>query len=459
MIKDYLIKNAKYIHFIGIGGISMSGLATLMMKMKIKVSGSDLVETHITRGLRKKGAKVFIGHSESNIKSQDLVVYSGAIKADNEELVKAKALGIACVERSEFLGYVSKLFKVAIAVGGSHGKTTTSSMLSKCLIDVGLNPCVHLGGEVDFLGGSVRACSGKGLFISEACEYRKSFLYLKRDYAILLNMEADHLDYYKTMENLNNAFLKFANGAEVLVTAYELNELHHFKSGKVVTVSLYNEKADFMIKNLSLLNCGGHCFEVYKRGEFYYNFTINVIGEFNVFNALCVIALCDELGVEKAVIHNALLSFKGARRRFEHLGMLNNAQVIIDYAHHPTEIAKVVAGFRSFFKGELVVLFQPHTYSRTKDLLKGFVRVFSDCAIDTLIILPTYPAREKPEQGLSGKQLQEEIAKAGVRACYYMSFKKAKSYLLDKSLADNVSFLILGAGDVEDFARALVAKC
>lgn len=456
MIKDYLIKNAKNIHFIGIGGISMSGLATLMLKMKVKVSGSDLTETHITQRLRKLGARVFIGHSEDNIKIQDLVVYSGAIKSDNEELVKARALGLPCVERSEFLGYVSKLFNNAIAVGGSHGKTTTSSMLAKCLIDAGKNPCVHLGGEVDFLGGSVRACLGKGLFVSEACEYRKSFLYLKRDYAILLNMEADHLDYYKSMQNLVKAFLKFASGVKVLVTSYELNEIHHFKSDKVVTVSLYNCKADFTVKNITQLNCGGYCFEVYKKGEFYYNFTINVIGEFNVYNAVCVIALCDALKIEKSVIHKALLSFKGARRRFEHLGMLNNAQVIIDYAHHPTEIAKVVAGFRSYFKGELIVLFQPHTYSRTKDLLKEFVEVFSSKQIDKLIILPTYPAREKPEQGLSGKQLQEAIENEGGVKCHYMGLKKAKAFLIKKSFADNVSFLILGAGDVEDFARGLI---
>ncbi|MGN1227642.1 MAG: UDP-N-acetylmuramate--L-alanine ligase, partial [Christensenellales bacterium] len=333
--------------------------------------------------------------------------------------------------------------------------TTTTAMLAKCFIDAKLNPAVHLGGEVEFLKGSVR--NGKNIFISEACEYRKSFLTLKRDYAILLNMEADHLDYYKSIENLQNAFIKFGEKANVLITSYELNQICNFKNKKVITVSLYNKNANFYIKNLSLLNCGGHCFEVYKNGEFYYNFTLNVIGEFNVYNALCVIALCDDFNIDKSVIHKALITFSGVKRRFEHLGLLNNAQVIHDYAHHPTEINKVVLGFRSFYKGELVVVFQPHTYSRTKDLLKDFVTILSSTLIDTLIVLPTYPAREKQEQGLSGKQLLDEI-KIHKKECYYMSFKKAEKFLKEKSYSNNIAILILGAGDVENFARNLTKK-
>lgn len=456
MIKEYLIKNAKFIHFIGIGGISMSGLATLMLKRNVKVSGSDLSATHITTMLQKKGASVTIGHNASAINGQDLVVYSGAIKLDNAELVQAKAQHIPCVERSEFLGYVSKLYTNAIAVAGTHGKTTTTAMLSKCLIDAKLNPCVHLGGEIDFLNGtSTRPSTSKAYFVSEACEYRKSFLYLKRDYAILLNIEPDHLDYYKTAENLNRAFLKFAGGVKTLVTSAELNKLWHFNCGRVITVSLCDESANFTIKNLSILKTGGHCFEVYKNGKFFYNFTIRVIGEFNVFNALCVVALCDDLGIDKPTIHNALLSFGGVKRRFEHIGTLNNAQVILDYAHHPTEISKVVAGFRGVFGGELVVIFQPHTYSRTKDLLGGFVNALSSNLIDATIILPTYPAREKPEQGLSGKQLQQKIAEINKNS-HYMSPKKAKNILIQKSLSENVAFLFLGAGDIETFARNLV---
>lgn len=455
MIKDYFIKNAKYIHFIGVGGISMSGLATIMLKNKIKVSGSDIQASAITDKLKKQGANIYLTHNESNVKSQDLVVYSGAIKEDNVEILKAKQLGIPCIERSEFLGYVSSKYKTSIAVGGTHGKTTTTAMLAKCFLENKSNPTIHLGGEVDFLKGSVRA--GKDIFITEACEYRKSFLSLKKDYAILLNIEADHLDYYETMENLQNAFIKFANKSKILITSYELHKTFEFKNEKVITVSLNDKKANYYIKNLSLLNCGGHCFEVYKNGQFYYNFALNVIGEFNVFNALCVIALCDEFGIDKSVVHKALISFNGAKRRFEHIGLLNNAQLIHDYAHHPTEINKVILGFRSFYKGELIVVFQPHTYSRTKDLLNDFVTVLSSTLIDKLIILPTYSAREKMEQGLSGKQLQEQIL-PHKKECCYMSTKKAKKYLIEKSYADNVAILLLGAGDIENFARNLNSK-
>ena len=453
MINNFIIKNVKYIHFVGIGGISMSGLAMLSLKRHIKVSGSDLTDSATLKKLKDMGAKISINHSSKNISGQDLVVYSGAIKSDNPELVEAKKQNIPCIERSEYLGFWSEKFAKSIAVGGTHGKTTTTSMLAKCFIDAKLKPEVHLGGEVDFLKGSVRA--GEKIFITEACEYRKSFLKLKRDYAILLNMEADHLDYYKTMQNLQNSFLQFANKANILVTSYELFTKYKFKSN-VITVSLNNEKAIYYAKNINLIgNAGGHSFEVYKNGQFYYNFAINVLGEFNVFNALCVIAMCDIFGIEKSSIYNSLLSFKGAKRRFENLGNLNNAKVIHDYAHHPTEISKVINAFRSYFKGELVVLFQPHTYSRTKDLLNEFIVALSSPMIDTLIMLPTYPAREKPKDGISAFELSKHI-KQKRKNCFYMTPKKASKYLYEQSQNNNIAYLILGAGDIEQFARKLI---
>lgn len=453
MINDYFIKNAKFIHFIGIGGISMSGLALLALNGKIQVSGSDIKSSATIKKLKKLGAKIFLSHSEGNVKGQDLVVFSGAIKPDNVELVKAKELGVPCIERSVYLGYVSRQYKTSIAVAGTHGKTTTTAMVAKCFIDALLNPSVHLGGEVEFLDGSVR--TGANYFISEACEYRKSFLKVKKDYSILLNIEADHLDYYKTIANLHNAFKKFASTSTNLITPYELAKKYHFTNSNVTTVSLTNENANYFVKNIQLLACGGHSFEVYKDGNFYYNFTLNLIGEFNVLNSLCVIALCDAIGIDKLSIYQALLTFKGVKRRFENLGCVNNAQVIHDYAHHPTEIQKVVAGFRAFYKGELIVVFEPHTYSRTKALIKEFTEVLSSDKIDKVIILPTYSARESKQDGLTGKDLANEIAKIK-KTCSYMSVGTARKNLLEKSFSANTAILFVGAGSIGNFAHSFV---
>lgn len=453
MICDYVIKNAKRIHFIGIGGISVSGLAYMALKSKIKVSGSDLQSNDAVKKLIKCGAKINIPHSADAIKNQNLVVYSGAIKKDNCELVRAKALNIPCVERSEYLGFVSSRFKKSIAVAGTHGKTTTTAMLAKCFIDYGLNPAVHLGGECDFLNGSVR--SGKDILISEACEYRKSFLKLKRDCAILLNIEVDHLDYYKSMEKLESAFIKFANKANCLVASYELHKKLNFKSGKVITVSISNENANFYAKNIYLSKNGLRFFEVYKDNKFYYNFALKLVGNFNVFNALCVIALCDEFNVDKFSIHKSLLEFSGVKRRFEKLGKLNNVQVIHDYAHHPTEISSVVMASREMYSGKVTCVFQPHTYSRTKDLFKEFVSALSSEDIDELIILPTYSAREVEMDGVSGLGLANEISRIK-NNCKYMTMGKAQKYLLEKSNSSEGVYLILGAGNVENLARGLL---
>ena len=453
MIMDFLIKKAKYVHFVGIGGISMSGLAILTLKNKMRVSGSDIKDSDILNKLKKMGATIFFGHNSSNISNQDLVVYTGAIKQDNTEIIEAKRLGIPCIERSEYLGYISSRFLQTIAVAGTHGKTTTTSMISKCFLDAKLSPEIHLGGVVDFLKGSVK--SGKKIFITEACEYRESFLKLKRDYAIILNIEADHLDYYKTIENMQASFLKFANKARILITSYELAQKYRFKTKDIITVSLNDKNATYCAKSLVSLKGGGYSFEVYRKGEFYYNFTLKILGKFNVYNALCVIAICDLFGISKVDIHQSLLTFKGVKRRLEYIGELNNLKVIHDYAHHPTEIKNVINGYREVFSGEVIVVFQPHTYSRTKDLLNGFVEVFSSYKIDKLILVPTYPARERKEDGISSNELAQ-ILKGKRKYVYYMSLKKAKKYLFDYSHNSDTAVLILGAGDIENFARELI---
>ena len=453
MIMDFLIKKAKYIHFIGIGGISMSGLATLTLKKKIKVSGSDVKDSDVLHKLKNLGATIFIGHKASNISYQDLVVFTGAIKKDNAEMVEAKKLGIPCIERSEYLGYLSSKFQVAIAVAGTHGKTTTTAMLSKCFLDAKLCPEIHLGGCVDFLKGSVK--SGKNIFITEACEYRESFLKLKRNYAVILNMEADHLDYYKTFKSMQSSFVKFANRSNTLITSCEIANKYKFKCSRVLTISLNDSTANYCAKNLILSKNGGYSFEVYKNGTFFYNFTLKILGKFNVYNALSVIAICDEFNINKVNIYQSLLTFKGVKRRLEYIGELNNLKVIHDYAHHPTEIENVLNGFRDVFSGELIVVFQPHTYSRTKDLLNEFVKVLSSNIIDKLILVPTYPAREKKEDGVSASELAQVLKKKR-QHIYYMSLKKAKKFLCDYSNASNIAVLVLGAGDIETFARDLI---
>lgn len=448
MISDILLKKVKKIHFIGIGGISMSGLAKILLQSGKIISGSDIKKSHITDDLVRKGVRVNIKHRAKAVDGVDLVVYTGAIGEDNVEYKRAVALGIPVLERSKLLGLIATRYTTVIAIAGAHGKTTTTAMLAKVLIDAGYNPTVHLGGEVAFLDGNVRV-GGKRYFVTEACEYRRSFLEIKPTHSLILNVEAEHLDTYKTFANVKKAFRQFAMNTTDLVV---YNKNYILDTKKPFLSFDLDKPSDFFVKNLRMKN-GCYMFDVYKKETFYKSFELSVIGKHNVLNALAVITICDALGVDKNLVCNSLKTFTGVNRRFEKLGKFNNADVIIDYAHHPTEIRKLIEAVRGYYTGELVVIFQPHTFSRTAMAFDEFVEVLGQNTIDRLILLPTYSARETPKDGKSSL----DLFKALKPLCNVEYHTKANiHHTLNNLSMCNTLLLFVGAGDIETLARNLV---
>ena len=448
MINEIILKKSQKIHFIGIGGISMSALAKLLFSFGKEVSGSDIKRSKVTDELKALGVKINIKHKAKAVEGADLVVYSGAIHEDNVEYKHALDLGISTLERSELLGIIASAYKNVIAIAGAHGKTTTTAMLAKVMIDAGLDPTVHLGGEADFLGGNFHIGS-KDFFITEACEYRRSFLKLKPNYSIILNVEPEHLDTYHTFANVKKAFKKFALKTTDLVI---YNKNYIMDTTKDFITFDIDKPSNVYVKNLRCIK-GRYRFDVYVKDTFLHGFQLGIIGRHNVLNALAVITLCYKLNINMDIVASSLRTFTGVKRRFEKLGNYNNAEIIIDYAHHPTEINSLIDAVRGYYNGELIVVFQPHTYSRTALAFDDFISTFSRKEIDKLILFPTYSARESPRQGKSAMDLYKVLRNKlqNVKYCTQQNI-----YNCIKSCASSKTMILfVGAGDIDTFARQL----
>lgn len=420
------------VFLIGIGGISMSGLAKLLISYNAKVAGSDSNFSSQVSELKKLSIPVFIGHSADNIdETYDLVVYSGAIRDDNCEIVRARQLGIKTIERSEFLGIFSREYSHIIAISGTHGKTTTSAMLAEIFAFAGLKPTIHLGGNSVNLRSNTIVGDREYLII-EACEYRESFKYLFPECLCITNIDADHLDYYRDLESIRDAFQRLSDRSQMLICD-DVSITHNQK------VSIF----DFPICNLNYNNYG-YDFDVCYDNKFYH-FRLNMLGEYNVTNALFAIIISFRYGINYNIIAEALAHFRGVDRRLERIGMINSIPVIIDYAHHPTEIKNCLAGIRSQFRSPLVI-FQPHTYSRTLQLFDQFVEVLETC--ENLIIFSTYPAREKEIHGGRAIDLSNAL-----NCDYYDEIDRLIQYM--QSLGDENFdlILVLGAGDLGEKLR------
>lgn len=448
MLKDNLLKTANKIHFIGIGGISMSALAKLLLSQGKIVSGSDLKRSKITDTLKSLGVKVNIKHKAKAVDDSDLVVFTGAVDSANIEYQRAIELGIPIIERSQLLGFIASTYNTVIAIAGAHGKTTTTALLSKVLIDAGMNPTVHLGGEVDFLDGNVRV-GGSNYFITEACEYRRSFLQLKPNYSIILNVEPEHLDTYGNYENVKKAFKEFVSNTEKLVV-YNKNYIMDTQK-EFVTFDI-EKPSDIYVKNLRCKE-GKYTFDAYYKDVFLHSFELGCIGVYNVLNALAVIAISHKLNINMSSVAKSIKEFNGVRRRFEKLGLYNNAEIILDYAHHPTEISCLIDAVRGYYDGELVVVFQPHTYSRTASSFDDFIKVLSRKDIDRVVLLPTYPAREQPKQGKTSMDIYKELRKES-KSVKYLLTHNVTQFVYKLSLSKTM-ILFVGAGDIEILARHL----
>ena len=454
------LKKYKNIHMIGIGGISMSGIAEILANLGFSVTGSNNVDSEILHTLRKAGIKVFIGHNAQNVVGADCVVYTAAIPKNNVELVHAKELGIPTIERSDFLGELTRCYKNTIAISGTHGKTTTTSLVSLCFLEAKKDPSIQVGAILEELNGNYRVGNSEN-FIIEACEYVESFLKFSPKSEIILNIDNDHLDYYKNFENIKKAFIKYVkllpDDGHLIINADDLNclDLPVYTKASTIKYGIENEDVDFQAKNIQFDEDGFPEFDVYKYNEFYGHIKLSILGKHNVLNVLACIALCDTYEISKTDIINAISKFKGADRRFEYKGNVNGAKIFDDYGHHPTEVFATAKALENKKYNESWVVFQPHTYSRTFNLLNDFAHSLLE--FDHIIITDIYAARETNTYNISSKDLVDEINKLGKEAIYIPLLEDCASYLKN-NVKQNDIVLTLGAGTVTNVGPMIAEK-
>lgn len=452
------IKKYKNIHMIGIGGVSMSGIAEILLNFGFNVTGSDSSASEITEILNKKGIHVVIGHDLDSISKSDLVVYSAAIKQDDPEMLEAKRLGIPTIERADFLGELTRCYKDTIAVSGTHGKTTTTSMISLCFLEALKDPSIQVGAILKQIDGNYKVGNSEH-FIIEACEYVESFLKFSPKAEVILNIDNDHLDYFKTFENIKNAFIKYVkilpDDGLLVLNGDDSNclDLPQYTKAKTLTYGITNKNTDFFAVNIVFDTDGFPEFDVYNKNGFYDRIKLNVPGTHNVLNCLACIALCNEYGIKKEDIKSALLKFTGAHRRFEFKGKVNGASIYDDYGHHPTEIVATAKSLMNKKYNESWVVFQPHTYSRTKNLLDDFAKALLN--FDNIIILDIYAAREKNTYNISSKDLADKIISLGKEAKYIPDFYECVSYIKE-NVKENDIIMTLGAGTVTQIGPMLL---
>lgn len=445
---DFIKDKNKKIHFIGIGGISMSGLAEILLKNNYKVSGSDMQLSPTTNRLKEKGAQIYIGHNGLNIQDVDLVVYTAAISPDNPEYIRAKELNLPLIDRAEFLGQIMKGHKYNVAVAGTHGKTTTTSMISHIVLKEDLDPTILVGGQLDAIGGNVLA-GNSDYFITEACEYKASFLRFFPYIGIILNIDADHLDYYKDLNHIKDTFKKFINiipkeGYLIAnIDDENVKEIIDIHDCNVITYGL--NEGILQAKNISYNTLGCASFDVYKHENKLFSINLNVPGEHNVLNALGSIGAALSLNISENSIVEGLASFKGTHRRFELKGTKDGVTVIDDYAHHPTEIKATLNASKNYPHNKIYCVFQPHTYTRTLSLFEDFADSFYD--VDALILADIYAAREKDTGVISSTILGDRIREKGVSCVNLPNFDEITVYLKDH-LKEGDMLLTVGAGDV-----------
>ncbi len=439
-----------HIHFIGIGGISMSGLAEILLNRKFPVSGSDSRESELTRKLEKKGCRIFYGQRASNICPDcELAVYSAAIHEDNPEFQAARSTGIPMLSRAELLGQIMENYTDSIAVSGTHGKTTTTSMIAQILLEACKDPTISVGGILDSIGGNIRI-GHSGVFLTEACEYTNSFLELYPKYNLILNIEEDHLDFFKDLKDIRRSFRKFAENTKdhgVLIINGSIDnhqKITEHLPCETVTYGL-DKKNDYSAADIRYLDNGCCEFSLLCHGATLTQVCLSVPGQHNVENALAAAALCIKLGLPPDIIASGLSAFFGTERRFEKKGMLGNIPVYDDYAHHPTEIRATLNTARNLDQKRIVCVFQPHTYSRTKTFLKEFAQALN--LADIVVLAGIYAARETDTLGISSADLQEELQKLGCEAYYFPSFGEIENFLLKKCMNGDL-LITMGAGDI-----------
>lgn len=449
-----------HIHFIGIGGISMSGLAEILIKEGFTVSGSDAKESPLTDHLASMGARIFYGQRAANIiPGIDVVVYTAAIHEDNEEYAEAVRQNLPMMSRAELLGQLMRNYRIPVAVSGTHGKTTTTSMLSHILLAAEKDPTISVGGILPAIHGNIRV-GGPDVFVTEACEYTNSFLHFFPKISIILNIDADHLDFFKDLDDIRRSFRKFAqllpqDGALIISSSIpRLEEITEGLSCRIITFGL-DESADYSASGIVHDELGDASFDLICRGQNRGRIRLSVTGDHNITNALSVIAAADLLEVPMDKIQEGLRSFTGTDRRFQRKGDWNGVTVIDDYAHHPTEIRATLKAAGAYPHREIWCVFQPHTYSRTKALFHEFADALSHA--DHIVLADIYAARETDTLGVSSQLLAEEMKKKGCDVYYLPSFEAIESFLGEHCRKGDM-LITMGAGNVVNIGEDLLKK-
>ncbi len=446
------------VHFIGIGGISMSGLAEILMREGFLVSGSDTGRTALTEHLESCGAKIYYGQRAENIGEEvRLAVYTAAVHPDNPEYAEAVRRQTPIISRAQLLGQMMKNYGHALAIAGTHGKTTTTSMITEILLAEGLDPTVSVGGILHSIGGNIRV-GGQELFVTEACEYTNSFLEFYPTMEVILNIEADHLDFFKDLEDIRRSFRRFAEKLPedgLLVMDGNIASPEDITDGlkcRVVTVS-HGADGDYGVADLAYDEEGRPSFTVMKKGIPSGRICLGVPGEHNVYNALAAVAAAEALGAGMEGIRRGLEGFTGTERRFEKKGEVGGVTIVDDYAHHPQEIAATLAAAKHFPHKKLWCVFQPHTYSRTKAFLDDFAAALA--AADEVVLAPVYPARETDTLGVSSQDIAIRLEKEGIPVSCFPTFDEIETFLL-KNCSPGDLLITMGAGDIVKVGEKLL---
>jgi UDP-N-acetylmuramate--alanine ligase len=451
----------KKVFFIGMGGISMSGLAEILNKQGFTVLGSDIKKSEITDHLEALGVQVFLGHHASHITEDiDLVVHTAAIKSDNVEYQEALRKKIALIDRAELLGQIMDNYKYSIAVSGTHGKTTTTSMISHILLQGKKDPTISVGGILNVIQGNILV-GQSDYFVTEACEYYNSFLKFNPHLGIILNIDEDHLDFFKDLDDIRQSFKAFArripkDGA--LIINGDIKDIHTFVQDlncKVITFGSDINNHDFSANHIEFNELAHASFDLIHKGNKIDRIELKVTGIHNVFNALSAIAIGLESSIDLEDIKEGLLSFHGTQRRFEYKGIVGGVTIIDDYAHHPTEISATLIATEKYPHKNLWCVFQPHTYTRTKAFLNDFAVALS--LADKIILTDIYAAREPDPGNIHSKDLLKELQKLGKEAYYFSSFDDIELFLL-QNCTDGDLLITMGAGDVKIIGEELLGK-
>lgn len=445
-IRDYA---GKRVHMIGIGGSSMSGLAEMLIDKGYRVTGSDRTDGYLLGDVRAKGAEVMIGHRPENVRGADVVVYTAAIPADNPERVEAERLGIPSMERAYLLGQLMEGYPQAVGVCGAHGKTTVTSMLSQILVECGLDPSVHIGGKLDAIGGSTRIGQGD-IFLAEACEFNRSFLKLRPTLAVVMNIDADHLDCYRDIDEIEATFGQFLSllPADGLAIGKGTDERVRRQLEKLPcrheTFGLTAD-CDWHPEHLTEDDRGYAAYDLYHGGECLGHVTMAVPGDFNVENGLAALATASALGADMRRALSSLASFHGAHRRFELTDVVNGAEIFHDYGHNPTEMRNALSIARKRCKGRLFAVMQPHTFSRVRTLFSEYLTCTE--IADVTLVTDICAAREKDPGDLNSGMLVDGMKAHGVNALWTPSFDETEAYLRAHLQPGDLA-ITMGCGDI-----------